>query len=1049
MVYNKDKMTRKSQCKNCRGETEEEGMKSVWNKRNESRGWQSYMMWAVVSLLMLLAVHVPVCAKEGRAYFTSEYATPGKILEVQLEGVDLEGSACTYEWTVGQEKREADGNLYQVTERDLEQFIQVTVRVTGAKEEVYTASMYCSRLPVMYITTEAQIQNKEDYVDGTMTVQRSDSCRDATVYDGDIEIRYRGNTTMGYPKKPYKVKLGEKTDMFGFGKNKHWTLLANYLDGSFMRNSLSYNLSGALGMPYMQSVNVILILNGQYQGLYQFCEQIRVDYDSDGNRVDIYDWESAAEDNADVIAEANGFSKDEKKELEEAMLEDLSWAETKSFSYGGATYQLSDYEEIEIPPLTGGYLIELDSYYDELSKFTTAQLGQPINIKSPETAYSSQALMDFARTYLDAVETAVQSYNFTGNLQKEKLSYSQLVDLGSLVDYFLVNELFMNEDAMKKSTYMYKDIEGPLFMGPIWDMDWSSDSGVGSSNRTDQWQTLYFNDGAQSRQWYKFLLRDPYFAQKVRERYWEIRDTLLEEIIQDGGVIDARAGELKEAAAADFSYWNLFGGDYSGQVQRLKRFLTERIAWLDQQFASMEALQKSWGVEEWRKTEASCQLTDQGKTKVSVAVPQGTVRASLLVNGAYMGETSVTGDQAVLWVDQEKLTELGRGEKRMAVYCFEYEDGSSSCGYGELDPDVLPAFRTIRVRAGEHGTAGLVEEEEWLKQVFAFDQEKLVAKAEARQGYRFAGWYANGVLVSKEQQYTFTVDGDLTLEARFEQEPDVFCIRVSAGQGGTAGILTGNGTAPSVTAEADSKITIVASASLGYIFDGWYEGDRKAYEQEQVELTVKGELSLQARFVMKPAQGEVQEPEDEMPDQTREPQDQRPRSLKQVKIRAIPDQVYNGKAKKPKLHLTYEGDALKLGADYTVVYKKNKNTGKAKAILTGKGSYQGTRTVFFRIVPKKASIVKVACLGKRAARITWKRDRKATGYQIQYCTKKSFRKDIRKVTVQKNRITSKKLSRLGKGRDSYVRIRSYRIIGGKKAYGPYSKIKKISLKKAS
>lgn len=1030
-------------------------MENLWKSTVKNKAMHVRILCTAACMCLFLFLSMNVRAQGAEAVFASEYAKPGQDLEVQLNGVDLDGCQCAYEWTVDGEKREATGSVYQVTEADLEKFIQVTVEVTGQREGTYTAKMYCSELPVMYITTEAQIQNKEDYVDGTMSVQRNDAYQDATVYDGDIEIRYRGNTTMGYPKKPYKVKLGEKTDMFGFGKNKHWTLLANYLDGSFMRNSLSYNLSGALGMPYMQSVNVILILNGQYQGLYQFCEQIRVDYDSDGNRVDIYDWESAAEDFAEIIAEANGFSKDDAKDLEEAMLEDLSWAETGVFAYKGVDYQLADYEEIQVPPLTGGYLLELDSYYDEISKFTTEQLGQPINMKSPETANSSQELMDYAKKYLDAFETAIQSYDLTASLDGIKLSYAQLFDMDSLADYFLVNELFMNEDAMKKSTYMYKDIDGPFFMGPIWDMDWSSDSGVGGSNRPDQWQTLYFNDGAQSRQWYKFIIREPYFAQKVRDRYLEIRNTLLEEMVKDGGTIDARAAELETAAGADFAYWGLFGGDYDGQVNRLKSFLKRRLEWMDEQFSSLESLRTSWQQDALAKTEASCELSEEEVAKISVTAPEGAVRAALLVNGIYMGEASVTGDEAVIMADRESLIEQGRGKRRMATWCFEMADDSAVYGYGELVPDALPQSRIIQVSAAENGSAGIVQGEEWLDQAYAFDQEELTVQAKAREGYRFAGWYAKNQLVSQEETYRFAVDGDLSLEARFEQMPETCHIQVSATEGGTAAILLENEPVVYVEAEIGSHLTILAAESAGYAFDGWYIEGKKAYSEKQIDLTVQTDLSLEARFVKNSVQepgGEGEQPQYTEPQNTESskatetPQkstEAQTRSMTQVSVRPISDKVYNGKAKKPKTYLTYGGETLKFGTDYTVTYKNNKNTGKAKVVLTGKGNYQGTRTVFFRIVPKKTAKVKAVSAGKRAVKVTWKKDNKATGYQIQYSTQKAFKKAVRKVTVKKNRVTAKTLKGLKNGRTYYVRIQSYRVIDGRKAYGPYSKGVKV------
>ena len=40
------------------------------------------------------------------------------------------------------------------------------------------------------------------------------------------------------------------------------------------------------------TTNVVLILNGQYQGLYELCEHVRVG----GSRVDVFDWEELADD---------------------------------------------------------------------------------------------------------------------------------------------------------------------------------------------------------------------------------------------------------------------------------------------------------------------------------------------------------------------------------------------------------------------------------------------------------------------------------------------------------------------------------------------------------------------------------------------------------------------------------------------------------------------------------------------------------------------------------------------------------------------------------
>ena len=1034
----------KSDKKNHASGSEDKIMEKLREKENRVRKWTQGVLFLciVVCMGVLLNPGRQVqAADEVRAVFTSEYAKPGQVLEVALEGDLPANCQYSYQWTVDGKQAAATGSAYQVTEKDLEKFIQATVKVTGGMEGVYTAKMYCSELPVMYVTTEGKIQNKEDYVNGTLSTQRNDAYQDATVYDGDIEIRYRGNSTLGFPKKPYKVKLGKKTDMFGFGKNKHWTLLANYLDGTFMRNCLSYDLSGEMGMPHMQSVDVILIMNGEYQGLYQFCEQIRVDYESGGNRVDIYDWESAAEDNADVIAEAEGFSKSDKSALEEDMLADLSWATTGTFSYNGKTYQMSDYPEIQIPSRTGGYLLELDEYFDEMSKFKSNQLSQPLNIKNPETANSSEEMMNYAAEYIDAFETAIQSYDFSAVFEGGSKSYSQLFDMDSLVDFWLVNELFLNEDAMKKSTFMYKDIDGLFFMGPIWDMDWSS-AGEGDTDHTNRWQTLHFSANAQGKQWYKFIIQDPYFAIRVRERYLEIRDTLLESIVKAGGIMDIKEAYLTTAAVADMRFWGRFGADFRGQVSKLKSFLTDRLAWMDQQFASVETLMSSWKTYQPAKAGDGAVAASGNEVKVDFTVPEGTKRAALLVNGVYIGEASVSGAKASLVVNKDVFSGIERNDSLLFTYCCQDDKNTASYGYEEKDAAVIPDFKTVTVSAAEGGTAGILSDGQLLQTLMILKGDRISVKAEPEEGYQFAGWYQGQDLVSEEAEYTFAVDESISLEAKFEEKPPApvyYRIQISAGEGGTAAILDEQGDVKSIEAEEGSKVVILASPSVGYTFDGWYENGNKVYVLPRAVLTVDRDQSMEARFIKE----EKTEPSETNPAKP----GAQSRSIKEAKVDAIADQAYTKKALKPKVRAAYAGAVLKEGTDYTLSYKNNKKTGKASVTLTGKGSYTGTQTVYFRIVPKKASIAKAAATGSRTIKVVWKKDKKAAGYQIQYCLKRSFKKGAKTINIKKNRTVSRDIKKLKGGKKYYVRVRAYKVIDGKKAYGAYSKIKPVRVNK--
>lgn len=59
--------------------------------------------------------------------------------------------------------------------------------------------------------------------------------------------------------------------------------------------------------------------------------------------------------------------------------------------------------------------------------------------------------------------------------------------------------------------------------------------------------------------------------------------------------------------------------------------------------------------------------------------------------------------------------------------------------------------------------------------------------------------------------------------------------------------------------------------------------------------------------------------------------------------------VYDKTAKEPELLVTYEGQELEKGTDYTVAYTNNVNAGNAVATITGKGAYHGSVQLPFTI----------------------------------------------------------------------------------------------------
>lgn len=158
---------------------------------------------------------------------------------------------------------------------------------------------------------------------------------------------------------------------------------------------------------------------------------------------------------------------------------------------------------------------------------------------------------------------------------------------------------------------------------------------------------------------------------------------------------------------------------------------------------------------------------------------------------------------------------------------------------------------------------------------------------------------------------------------------------------------------------------------------------------------------------------------------------------------------YTGKVKKPVPVVELNDKKLVKDTDYTVKYSSNKNVGKAKVVITGKGDYTGTVTKTFKILPKGTS-VKSLKKAKKAIVVSWKKQSakmsksRITGYQIQVATNPKFTRGKKTVSVKGYGKVSKKISKLKGKKKYYVRIRTYKVVKGTKYYSAWSKAKTVT-----
>ena len=194
--------------------------------------------------------------------------------------------------------------------------------------------------------------------------------------------------------------------------SRRWELLANFYDGSNMRNALMLDLAKDAGLEYTPDAEwADLYLNGVYQGLYQISEKV----ETGAGRVDIDVSESGSGETGYLF-----------------LMEDASRYETAE----------------------GG-------------KFTTDG-GQTLVIKNPELAGKEQtaALESLVQGFENAAVSPDGVDPDTGKV------LTDFIDLDSFVKKYLIEEISKNSDAVTNSQYFYKKAESPLlYAGPAWDYD--------------------------------------------------------------------------------------------------------------------------------------------------------------------------------------------------------------------------------------------------------------------------------------------------------------------------------------------------------------------------------------------------------------------------------------------------------------------------------------------------------------------------------------------------------------------------------------------------
>ena len=413
-----------------------------------------------------------------------------------------------------------------------------------------------SNLPIVVIDTYGQEILDDPRIIAHMGIINNDTTINSisdpfNEYNGQISIEIRGSSSQMFPKKQYALETqdsdGENLNVsiLGMPSENDWILYAPYSDKSLLRNYLAYNLAMDLGRYASRTRFCEVVINGDYKGLYVFMEKIK----RDNNRVDI-----------------------SKLEPDETTGDDL----------------------------TGGYMLKVDKWDGENNDgwWSDPPLSEYDGIWYQYHYPKPDEIVDEQRNYIINYITDFENLMASAYYTDPDSGYYDHINLGSFVDVSLISELSKNVDAYRLSAYMYKDKDsddGRLNVGPIWDYNLA----FGNADYYEGWDPLGWQMDIELGEdyfkipfWWYRVWDDETFENAFNQRWQNLRQSVFSEN-HIMSMIDSATTYIEDAQVRNFQRWPILdqyvwpnayvGGSYANEIDYLKDWITDRLAWMDEQ----------------------------------------------------------------------------------------------------------------------------------------------------------------------------------------------------------------------------------------------------------------------------------------------------------------------------------------------------------------------------------------------------------------------------------------------------------------------------------
>lgn len=227
----------------------------------------------------------------------------------------------------------------------------------------------------------------------------------------------------------------------------------------------------------------------------------------------------------------------------------------------------------------GGFLLDIGRVKEEPWFYLDSKTY--VQIEEPNTNVSDKMTAS-AKNKTQHLENVI-----FGKVKGE--DYKDLINIDSLVDWYIVNEFTKNEDAAFKASVFvyYDDADCKFHFGPLWDFDISC--GNCDFDGQENPQGFWVNQSL----WLQAIYKDKVFVKAVCERWQQTKDSLYYTI---NTYLRERATKIQKAQECNFKTWHILGinvwpnyfvGEtYEEELEYLIQWLNARYSWLDAQWGN-------------------------------------------------------------------------------------------------------------------------------------------------------------------------------------------------------------------------------------------------------------------------------------------------------------------------------------------------------------------------------------------------------------------------------------------------------------------------------